>query len=192
MTALRGLKPSSFSSVRFLPTSYASVRCEPHARGGSHHPNYERDAKFLSILFPDVDRSNAIPVPCPATRLVRAGKDAPPWLALAAVTAHRTGTRRVVFVLEYHAHPQSLSLVDELVANRATRPLVDFLVIGGANISVLADISHIANHDGLDALMIQRRDKSRGAIKLVTTHQSVLSSWLSSVMHRHRATVRIS
>ena len=139
------------------------MRCEPHARGGSHHPNYERDAKFLSILFPDVDRSNAIPVPRPATRLVRAGKDAPPWLALAAVTAHRTGTRRVVFVLEYNAHPQSLSLVGELVAHRATRPLVDFLVIGGANIIVLADISNIANHDDLDALMIQRRDKSRGA-----------------------------
>ena len=67
----------------------------------------------------------------------------------------------MVFVLEDNAHPQSLSLVGELVANRAMRPLVDFLVVGGANIIVLPDIAHIANHDDLDALLKQRRDKSR-------------------------------
>ncbi len=140
------------------------MRRIPHTRGGSHHPNYERDTEFPSILFPDVDGSNPIAMPHPATRLVRTMENAPPWLALTTMTAYRTGARRVVFVLEHNAHPQSLSLVGELVANRAVRPLVDFLVVGGANIIVLPDIAHIPDHDGLDALFKQRRDKSGRAL----------------------------
>ncbi len=37
---------------------------------------------------------------------------------------------------------------------------MDFLVVGGANIIGLPDVSNITDHQGLDALFTQRRDKS--------------------------------
>jgi hypothetical protein len=57
-----------------------------------------------------------------------------------------------------HSHP--LRFVGEHMSHTAMRPLMDFLVIGGADIGVLADSAHVSDHDGLDALFIQRRDKS--------------------------------
>ncbi len=105
---LQGLKPRSFctvtrtdvfSLVLFLPTSYTGMRQVPYADGGCHVPNYERDTKFLSILFPDVDGSHSITMERPPTVLVRAAKHAPFRFAFATMTAHRARARSVVFVL---------------------------------------------------------------------------------------------
>ena len=74
LETLRGLfKRRGFS----LCASYAGVRGEPQARGGCHLPDYVGDAKFPTILVPDVGGSDPIAVPDEATALVRATEQAP-------------------------------------------------------------------------------------------------------------------
>jgi len=68
-----GLQPNGFS----LSASYSNMRPEPQATGGSHNPDYVGDAKFSTILVPDVDRAHTIAVPDEPTALVRAPEDAP-------------------------------------------------------------------------------------------------------------------
>jgi hypothetical protein len=69
-----------------------------------------------------------------------------------------------VLVLEHNAHPPALRLVREHMADQATGHLVEFLVglmpVGDA----LANIPEVANGDGLDASLVQRRDKSGGLL----------------------------
>ena len=76
------------------------------------------------------------------------------------MSAHRTGTRREAFLLEHDAHPQTLRLIGELVANAAKRPLVEFLIGLGAFIQAVPDRAHIANDQLLDALSVQRVEKT--------------------------------
>jgi hypothetical protein len=64
-----------------------------------------------------------------------------------------------VFVLQGHVHTQSLSLVGELKANAAMRPLVNFLVVGMPNIVVLPDIAHITYDQRLHSCLMQSGDK---------------------------------
>src|SRR5260370_38062390 len=104
----------------------------PHAGGGCNSRNYERGAKFLSILFPDVDRSNAVSMPRPAAVLVGTVEDPSALLALAPLTAHRTRATGVPFLLQDHARPKPLGLVGEFVADTYASPLMDFLICIGA------------------------------------------------------------
>ncbi len=72
----------------------------------------------------------------------------------------------MLLFLEHYAHARSLRFIGEQVAYGAKGPLVDLLIVLGAHIILLPDVSHVAYHDGLDALAVQRRDESRGALVL--------------------------
>jgi hypothetical protein len=72
----------------------------------------------------------------------------------------------VLFFLENYAHARSCRLIGEQVTYGAKGPLVKLLIVLGANIIPLPDISYIAYHDGLDALAVQRRDESCGTLVL--------------------------
>ena len=50
------------------------------------------------------------------------------------------------------------------MADRAVRPLMDFLVVGVSNIVVLPDIAHIAYHNRLHAIRVKRGDQSGCAL----------------------------
>ena len=56
----------------------------------------------------------------------------------------------------------ALRLVREHVADQATGHLVEFLVGFVPVVDALADIPNVANGDGLDASLVERRDKRGG------------------------------
>src|SRR5215467_305769 len=105
------------------------MRREPQARGRCHDANYVRDAKFPTILVPDVGGAHAIAVPDEPTALVRAAKHAPAWRTLAPIPALRARPGGVRLFLQDDLHPEVLRLVGELEPHAACRPLVNFLVI---------------------------------------------------------------
>jgi len=113
------------------------------------------------ILLPDVDAANTIAMVRPAA--FRATKHSAFDLA-SHITTVRASTARVVLVLQGHVHPQALRLLGELVADRAVRPLMDFLVVRVSNIVVLPDIAHIAYHNCLHAIRVKRGDQSGCAL----------------------------
>ena len=78
--------------------------------------------------------------------------------------AGRARPRRIVLVLEHNPHPTALRLVREHVADQATGHLVEFLVGFVPVVDALADISNVANGDGLDASLVERRDKAAGLL----------------------------
>jgi hypothetical protein len=65
-----------------------------------------------------------------------------------------------VLVLEHNAHPTALRLVREQMADQATGHLVAFLVGLVSVVDALADIPNVAYGNGLDASLVERRDKS--------------------------------
>ncbi len=133
------------------------MRPKPYARGRCHVANYWTQVQILSA---DVARSHSIPMPGETTLLVRAVEHAALRFALASMPTDGTGFRRIAFFLQSHGHSVPLCLVGEHVADRAVRPLMELLVIGGANIQVLPYIAHISNHKRLDTLLMQCRDES--------------------------------
>lgn len=134
------------------------MRSEPYARGRCHRANYW---ELTQILVSDVDAANSIAVVCPAT--LGTPKHTPLDLAPHMPTAG-TGPAGIVLVLQSYSHAQPLSFVGEFKADRAMRPLMNFLVVGVSNIVVLPDISDIANDHRLHALLMQRGDKPRGLL----------------------------
>src|SRR5215831_17623177 len=107
---------------------------EPQARGRCHDANYVRDAKFPTILVPDVGGAHAIPVPDKSSLLVGAAEHAPAWRTLAPVPALRARPGGVCLFLQDDLHPEVLRLVGELEPHAACRPLVNFLDIRVTNI----------------------------------------------------------
>ncbi len=89
------------------------MRIEPHARGRCHSANYW---ELTQILLSDVDTANAVPVIRPST--LRAPKHSPFDLA-PYVSAARTCPARVVLILQSYSHPQPLSFIGKLEADRA-------------------------------------------------------------------------
>jgi hypothetical protein len=140
--------------------SYTDTQFIPHADGGCHVPNYWAAAQ---ILLPDVDGSHAVPMPGEPTALVGAVKHAPCYLALTDMPTHRATPTGSMLILKSNNHATSLDFVGEFVAHTAKGPLMDFLIVGGADIIPLPDIPDIANHHRLHALSIQRGNKARGA-----------------------------
>jgi hypothetical protein len=62
--------------------------------------------------------------------------------------------------LDHDAHPQTLSLIGKLVSDAAKGPLMEFLIGFGAFIQTVPDRAHIANDQLLDALLVQRVEKT--------------------------------
>lgn len=147
-----------FSHVHFLRASYTSNHAD--ADGRCHSANYWA---VTQILLPDVDRANPITMVGPST--LRTPKHTPLDLA-AHIEAMRASPARVVLVLQRNIHTQPFCLVGELVADRAMRPLMDFLVVGVSNIVVLPDIAYIAYHNRLHAICVERGDQSGCALVL--------------------------
>ena len=140
------------------------MRHMPYARSGCHVRNNVGDTKFPTILVPDVHSSHAIPMPDEAALLVATSEHPSLWCGLPFVPTLRARFWGVGLFLQFHSHAKPLGLVGEFVAHGASGPLVQFLVIGGANIGVLPDSSHIANHHGLHALSVQRGNEPCGLL----------------------------
>ncbi len=139
------------------------MRPEPYARGRCHVANYWTQVQILSS---DVTGSHSIPMPHKAALLVGALKDTAYGLALAAMPTHWARLAGIAFLLQSHGHAVPLCLIGEQMPYSAMRPLMEFLVIGGANIQVLPDMPDIANDHGLHALCMQRGNKMRGLLVL--------------------------
>jgi len=132
----------------------------PYTCGGCHLRNYVGDAKFPTILLPDVVRSHPVAMPGEAARFVRAVEHPAFRLALAPMSTLRARATRVAFLLQFDCHAESLSFIGEKVADSAMRPLVNLLIVGGAHIVVVSDIAHIANDHGLHTLLVQCGNES--------------------------------
>ena len=89
------------------------MRGEPQAHGRCHHANYVSDAKFPTILVPDVGRTYTIPVPDEPTARVRAAEHAPARRTLTPVPALGARPGGVRLFLQHDLHPQALGLVGE-------------------------------------------------------------------------------
>ena len=143
--------------------SYTGARRIPHADGPRHRANYWAAAQ---ILLSNVGGSYAVAMKDEAAQLVRASKHAPSHLALAPVSTLGTSARRVGLFLQGDFHSAPLGLVGEFVPDAAVRPLVEFLVRFAANIQVVSDIAHVANHNGSHACLMQRGDEVRCLLML--------------------------
>ena len=117
------------------------MRNVPAWGGGCHHPDYVAAPKFATILGSDAPGSYRITMSCPAT--LRTVEHTPLWTALAPMSTERAGPAGVAFFLQHGVYAQPLRLVGELVAHTAKRPLMQFLIRGGADIQFLPDIAHI-------------------------------------------------
>lgn len=137
-----------------LIASYADapVGLPPHARGGCHNPNYWA---YAQILAPDVHRADAIPMETEPTGRTRIHAT----MRLAPMSAARTLLRGVGFVLERHAHPQSLGLVGNHPADVARDHLVDVLVGGWTVVHPLPQIPHIAHDHRLHPARVEGGDQ---------------------------------
>ena len=149
-----GLKPNGFSC---LHTSYADMRRVPQTRGRCHNADYW---ELTQILCTDVDRSHTVAVIAPLARLVGAMEYPPLNCALAAVSTRRACLTRISLILQSDYHAMPFRFVGEQVANAAMGPLMELLVGFAANIYMLPNISHIANHYGLYPILVKGRDES--------------------------------
>ena len=95
----------------------------------------------------------------PSALFVDAAEDSPGRRALSAMPTDWTRSGTVVLFLERDAHPSLLCLVGEFVPDAAKTPLMHLLVVCGANIEIVPDVSHIANHQPLDPLFAQGVDQ---------------------------------
>lgn len=136
---------------------------KPHARGRCHPANYWAAAQ---ILLPDIDGSYAISMPTEAASFVRTPEDPPLWLALPDMPTYRTGARGVVLILQSNRHATPFRFIGEQVPHMPMRPLVNLLVVGGADIVVLPDSAHIANDQRLHAFSVQRGNELCGLFVL--------------------------
>src|SRR6266436_8535459 len=152
-----------FSWVLSLPTSYTGMRPEPYPRGRCHNANYWTQVQILSS---DVAGSHSITVPGEATLFIGTVEDAPLRLTLAPMSTDRTRLAGVAFLLQGYHHAVPLSLIGEQMPHGPMRPLMEFLIVGGANIHVLSDMPDIANDHGLHALCMQCGNKMRGLLVL--------------------------
>jgi hypothetical protein len=73
-------------------------------------------------------------MPRPATALIRAAEDAPLHFALASMPTLWTRPTGIGFLLQGYIHPIALRFIGEHMANVAMGPLVELLIILGANI----------------------------------------------------------
>ncbi len=105
-------------------------------------------------------------MPTEATAFVRTAEDPPLWLALPDMPTHRTGARGVGLILQGNRHATPLRFIGEQVPHVPMRPLVDLLVVRGADIVVLSDNAHIANDQRLHAFSVQRGNEPRGLFVL--------------------------
>jgi hypothetical protein len=64
--------------------------------------------------------------------------------------------------LKNDLHPPALRLVREQVPDQATGHLVELLVRRVPVVDAVADVPNVANGDGLDASLMERRDKPGG------------------------------
>ncbi len=144
------------------------MRRKSYACGGCHRPDNVGDTKLPTILPPDVHCSDCVPMATIAT--FPADKVSACGTAFFAVSTRRAGPAGVAFFLQYDLHPHSLRFVAQQMAGVTMRPLMQALVIGGADIQVLANIAHITNHHGLHALLIQRGNQMRGLLVLDIIH----------------------
>ena len=148
-----------FSLVLFLPASYAGMGHIPHTRGGCHLRNYVRETEFPTILVSDVASSQEITMPFPATRFIRTTEIASLHATLPTFPTYRIGLARVGFFLHLYLHADSLCLVGEFVSKSATGPLVQFLIVLGANIHVLSNSSHITDCQRLHPVSVEGGNK---------------------------------
>jgi len=116
-------------------------------------------SEFATILCSDVKGSNRVPVALPSALLVDAVEDSPRWAALPAMPTDWTRSGTVVLFLECDAHPCLLCFVGEFVPDAAKTPLMHLLIVCGANVEIVPDVSHIANHQPLDPLFSQGVDQ---------------------------------
>ncbi len=142
-----------FSQLLFLAASYAGMGPKPHTRGRCHSANYWTAVQILSS---DVASSHAITMPGEATLLVGTVEHAALWFRFASMSTGRTRLAGVAFLLQGYYHAMPLCLISEQMPHGPMRPLMEFLVIRGADIQVVSNVSHIANDHGLHALFIQR------------------------------------
>jgi hypothetical protein len=126
-----------------------------HTAGGRHGPNYWASAQ---ILFADIPRANHISVGQEAAP--RTAEPAAPWFVPSR--AGRAGPRRIALVLEHDLHAPALGFVRDQMADQATGHLVQLLVRPVPVIHVVANIPDVAYSDGLDASLMERRDKHGG------------------------------
>jgi hypothetical protein len=141
------------------------MRGEPQARGRCHDADYVGDTELPAILVADVGGSNAVAVPDESAGLVRAAEDASPDLA-PPTTAPGARPAGVRLFLQGYFHPNSLGLVGKQEAHAPCRPLVNLLIVFGANIVALSDIAHVADDECSHACLLQRGDKARGLLVL--------------------------
>jgi hypothetical protein len=141
---------------------HAQLRNVPAAGGGCHSPDYVAASEFATILCPDVKGSHRVPVALPSALFVDTVEDSPGRRAHPAMPTDWTRAGTVVLFLERDAHSGLLCLVCEFVPDAAKAPLMQLLVVGGANIEIVTDVSHIANHQPLDSLFSQGVDQVAG------------------------------
>jgi hypothetical protein len=89
------------------------MRVEPYPRGRCHSANYW---ELTQILLSNVDAANAVSMERPST--LRTPKHTPFNLAAHMPTA-RACPAGVVLILQGYSHPQLLSFIGELEADRA-------------------------------------------------------------------------
>ena len=95
----------------------------------------------------------------PSALFIDAAEDSPGRSALPAMPTGWTRSGTVALFLERDAHPSLLCLVGEFVPDAAKTPLMHLLVVCGADIEIVSDVSHIANHQPLDPIFSQGFDK---------------------------------
>jgi hypothetical protein len=133
------------------------MRPKPYPDGRCHVANYWTQVQILSS---DVTRSHTIAMPGETTLLVRAVEHTALRFRFTPMPTHWTGLARVAFLLQIHDHAMPLSLIGEHMADCTMGPLMEFLIVLGANIQVLPDIADITNHKRLDTFSMQCRDQS--------------------------------
>jgi hypothetical protein len=116
-------------------------------------PNYEGATEFPSILVSDIDRSHSIAVILKATGAT--AKGTPLHRTLAPMSTTRTRLTGIAFLLEHYLHAMPLSLVGEHVARASVRPLMELLIVRGANIQILTNVSHVSNDERLHTCLMQ-------------------------------------
>ena len=133
------------------------MRPKPYPRGRCHVANYWTQVQILSS---NVTSSDSIAMPRETALFVGTVEHAPLRLALASMSTDRTRLARVAFLLQGYYHSVPLSLVGKQVPHGAMGPLMEFLIILGADIQVLPNIADIPNHKRLDTFSMQCRDQS--------------------------------
>ena len=85
----------------------------------------------------------------PATFAVGAMEHAPLGFAFASMPTDRTCLARVAFLLQYHLYSYPFSFIGELVPDGTKGPLMEFLIVCGANIQGVPNFAHITDWGGV-------------------------------------------